>query len=102
MFAGVVGEPAEHDLLLGAGQFRGPARGRTHRKASDSERAENSDPTRDGRAMDAENVGDLLDRISVEYALDGKEPSTLQFGSRARGSHTIQRSNPEQRVALIF
>jgi hypothetical protein len=79
MFGGVVGEPAEHDLLLGAGQFRGPARGRTYRKAGDSERAESSDPRREGRAMDAENVGDLLDRISVKNALDGKEPSTLQF-----------------------
>jgi hypothetical protein len=81
MFGGFVGEPAEHDLLLGAGQFRGPARGGTHRKASDSQRAESSEPTRDGRAMDAEDVGDLLDRISVEYALDGKEPSALQFRS---------------------
>jgi hypothetical protein len=31
--------------------------------------------------MDAENVGDVLDRISVEYALDGKELSALQFGT---------------------
>jgi hypothetical protein len=52
--------------------------------------------------MDAENVGNLLDRISVEYALDRKEPSALQFGSRARGSHTIECSNPEQRGALFF
>jgi hypothetical protein len=52
--------------------------------------------------MDTEDVRDLLDRVSVEYTLDGKEPSTLQFGSRARGSHAIQSNNREQRVALFF
>jgi hypothetical protein len=31
--------------------------------------------------MDPEDVGDLLDRVSAEYALDGEEPSALQFGT---------------------
>jgi hypothetical protein len=52
--------------------------------------------------MDAEEVGDLLDRGSVANALDGEEPSALPFGSRARGSHAIQCSDPEVRVALFF
>jgi hypothetical protein len=81
MFGGVVGEPAEHDLLLGAGEFRGSARRGTYRKAGDSKRAESGDPPKDGSAMDPEDVGDLLDRVSAEYALDGEEPSALQLGS---------------------
>ena len=102
MFGGVVGKPAEHDLLLGAGEFPGSPRGGTHRKAGESKRAEGSDPTRDGPAMDAKDVGNVLDRVSFEYALNGKEPSALQFGRRARGSHAIQNTNPKQRVALFF
>jgi hypothetical protein len=31
--------------------------------------------------MDAEDVGNLLDRVPVENALDGKETSALQVGS---------------------
>jgi hypothetical protein len=31
--------------------------------------------------MDAEEVGDVLDRVSVENALDGEESSALQFRS---------------------
>jgi hypothetical protein len=81
MFGGVVGEPAEHDLLLGAGEFRASARRGTHRKAGYSKRAESGDPPKDGPAMDTEDVGDLLDWISAEYALDGEEPSAPQFGS---------------------
>lgn len=102
MLGGVVGEPAEHDLLLGAGEFPGSAGRRTHRKAGDSQRAENSDPTGDGPAMDAEDVRNVLDRVSVEYVLDGKEPSALQFGSRARRPHANQSSNPDKRVAFFF
>jgi len=30
--------------------------------------------------MDAEKLGDLLDGVSVENALDGKEPAPVQFG----------------------
>ena len=29
--------------------------------------------------MDAEELGNLLDRVSAENALDGKEPASLQF-----------------------
>jgi hypothetical protein len=51
--------------------------------------------------MDAEEVGDLLDGISVEDALDGEEAPPLQFGRGARGSHAIQCTDPEDRVALL-
>jgi hypothetical protein len=30
--------------------------------------------------MDAEEVGDLLDRVSLADALDSKEPAAFQFG----------------------
>jgi hypothetical protein len=37
--------------------------------------------------MDAQEVGDLLDRVSLADALHGKMPSAFQFVGRARGSH---------------
>lgn len=101
MLDGVVGEPAKHDLLLGACKLARPAGGSTHRKPVESQRTESSDPTGDGPAVDAEEVGNLLDRVSVEYALDGKNPSAFQFDSRARGSHPIQDNDYESRVALF-
>jgi len=52
--------------------------------------------------MDAEEVGDVLDRVSIENALDGEEPTAHQFRSRARGSHTIHDSSREYPVALFI
>jgi hypothetical protein len=52
--------------------------------------------------MDAEEVGDLLDRVPFANALDGQAPSALQFIGRARSSHTRQRIELKARVALLF
>jgi hypothetical protein len=38
--------------------------------------------------MDAEEAGDLLDRVSLDDALYGQKPSPLQLVGRTRGSHT--------------
>jgi len=38
--------------------------------------------------MDAEEVGDVLDRGSLEDALHGQMPSAFQLVGRTRGSHT--------------
>jgi hypothetical protein len=38
--------------------------------------------------MDAEEVGDLLDRVSLEDALYGQLSSAFQFVGRTGGSHT--------------
>jgi hypothetical protein len=38
--------------------------------------------------MDAEEAGDILDRVSLENALYGQQPSALQLVGRTRGSHT--------------
>jgi hypothetical protein len=81
MLGGVVGQPPKDDLLLGDRQFPRSAGRGTDRKPSGSQRPEGSDPTRHGGAMDAEEVGDVLDRVSVENALDGEESSALQFRS---------------------
>ena len=55
----------------------GAGRGGTDREPGGPSRAESGDPAGHGGARDAEEVGDLLDRGSVENALDGEEPSAL-------------------------
>jgi hypothetical protein len=52
--------------------------------------------------MDPEELGNILDRVPFEDALDGEESPSLQFSRRARGSHSIQRSEPRSHVALHF
>jgi len=37
--------------------------------------------------MDAQEVGDLLDRVSLADSLHGEIPSALQFVGRTRRSH---------------
>jgi len=81
MLRGIVGQPPKDDLLLGGRKFPGSSGGGTNREAGGSLRAESSEPTRHGGAMDAEKVGNFVDLVSIENALDGEQPSALQFGT---------------------
>src|SRR5512133_432388 len=52
--------------------------------------------------MDAEEAGDLLDRVSLADSLRGEMSSALQFFGRTRGSHATEDSDPKAGCSIIF
>src|SRR5512133_745630 len=52
--------------------------------------------------MDAEEAGDLLDRVSLADSLHGEMSSALQFSGRTRGSHATEDSDPKAGCSIIF
>jgi hypothetical protein len=75
----LVGQPSANDLFLRGGQLGRPARGGTGHQTGDAPCAEGGKPTRNGRTMDAEEVGDLRDGISLADSLQGEMPSAFEF-----------------------
>ena len=72
-----LGQPAEGDLLLDAGQLGRAARHGPGEESRSTAFTMRGDPTTDRPRSDTKEVGDLYDGRAIQDALDGKQATTL-------------------------
>ena len=80
-------QPSADDFLLGMAQFGRPALDRPGDQARLARLSKRRDPTPHRTWCDAEELGDLLDRVSLQDTLDGQAATTFQFRRSALVSH---------------
>jgi hypothetical protein len=86
---------------LGGRQFGRSPRDGSGRQAIDTLIPEGCHPATDAAGIDAENVGDLLARVSFADTLDSEKPPSLQLSGAADSPHARQRSKPRADRALL-
>lgn len=97
-----VGQPSADDLLLGVGQLGRPARGRLGDQAVLAGLPVCRDPTPHRARSDAEELGDLFDRVPLQDALDGQEATMLQLCRTSLVSHHGQCMRDKAERTLLF
>src|SRR5262249_26018077 len=78
VLGGVVGQPAEHDLLLGRGKFAGTTGHGWSGQASGALTPEDPDPTANAAGIDPKEVGNCRDGVALADAHDGEPAAILQ------------------------
>jgi hypothetical protein len=101
IFGGGVGQPAEHDLLLGRGELGRTPRHRLGRQAITAVAAVDGEPASNAAGIDGEEVGRLLGRVALDHALDGERPAVLQDFRGACASHTGKSCKTRAQRALL-
>ena len=98
----LVCQPPADELLLGAGQLRRPARRRPGDQTRPTRLSIRGDPAPHRAGIDAEELGDLLGRVPLQDALDGKEATMFQFRRRALVSHARKCKKTVAARTLLF
>jgi hypothetical protein len=100
---GRVGQPAEHDLLLGAGELGWATESAAVPGSQDVVATATgvSQPAPDALWSDLEEGRDLLGRIALGEARDSEVPSALQFVGCTFGSQTRGRRKPRAELTLL-
>src|SRR5512143_260238 len=101
VLGGGVGQPAQHDLLLGRGEFGQTTGHRLGRQAVAAVTAVGSEPASDAAGIDTEEVGRLLGGVTLGHALDGEGPAVFQDIGGACASHTGKPCKPQAQRALL-
>jgi hypothetical protein len=82
-----LGQPPADDLLLGGGQSGRPARDGAGEEALCPSFSMRGDPTTDRTRSDREGLGNLLDGVSREDSLDGRQAAAFMCFGRTSVSH---------------